>query len=141
MNKVMKRILVFLVCLFLSASMVASLGLMAGCNNKKPNPNQSSSSQGQQGDPIQPEITDVEISFAVSEKSLTVGDEEYLFPDYKKIQGFTLSYSSSDTSIVAVDNSGKISAMGEGSATVKATYSNGRVSGSAGITVHSSFGS
>ena len=80
-----------------------------------------------------------EISFSVSEKTLTIGDEEYLFPEYKKTQGYTLSYETSDAAIVQVNNDGKISAQSEGSATISAIYSNGSLTSKANILVNSSF--
>ena len=85
-------------------------------------------------------VIDVEISFPVAEKALMVGESEYLFPEYKKIIGFTLAYTSSNPSIVSVDADGKISAESEGSAVITATYSDGNNSGSASLTVNSSFG-
>ena len=81
----------------------------------------------------------VEISFPLSERALTVGDEEYLFPVYQKTEGYVLSYSSSDPTVVKVDTNGKLSAEGEGSATVTATYSNGINKAEASIKVNSSF--
>ncbi|MBQ3571979.1 MAG: Ig-like domain-containing protein, partial [Clostridia bacterium] len=82
----------------------------------------------------------VSISFSANEKNLIVGDEEYLFPIYDKVRGYTLTYSSDNTSVVTVDGNGKLSALKEGTATVKAKYSNGVSSAEASIKVNSSFG-
>ena len=80
-----------------------------------------------------------EISFSIAEKSLIIGDEEYLMPTYKKIEGFSLTFESSDQAVVSVDAEGKISAEREGSATIKAVYSNGTDKAEASVLVHSSF--
>lgn len=80
------------------------------------------------------------ISFSVSEKTLTIGDEEYLTPIYDKMAGFTLRFESSDPTIVKVDNDGKISAEREGKATVKAIYESDSVRLEASLVVNCSFG-
>lgn len=85
------------------------------------------------------EKEDVKISFAVAEKTLTIGDEEYLSPIYEKLTGFSLSYESSDPAVVSVDDEGKISAEREGTATVTATYASADVAYEASIKIHSSF--
>lgn len=81
-----------------------------------------------------------EISFSVTEKTLTIGDEEYLTPTYKRLNGYDLIYFSSDESIVRVDNMGKISAERAGSAKVTARYSNGTNKAEASVQVTSTFG-
>ena len=81
-----------------------------------------------------------EISFSVTEKTLTIGDEEYLTPTYKRLNGYDLTYFSSDESIVRVDNMGKISAERAGSAKVTARYSNGTNKAEASVQVTSTFG-
>ena len=146
MNKVMKKFLVLLLGLLTSLSALISFGLMGGCADEpeeeqsSQQSEQQSSSQTPQGKPQQPEDVDLTISFSTKEKSLIVGDEEYLSPEYNKVSGFSLSYSSNNPAVVSVDKNGKICAQGEGSATITATYSNGTLSVEASLTVNSSFG-
>ena len=122
MKKTIKKLLIVLSTAILCSLLM--VGFLSGCTKK---------------DPIDNEIN-VEISFSFSEKSLIIGDEEYLLPTYKKINGYTLTYSSSDSSIVSVNNDGKIVAVTEGTATIKAIYSNGTDKGEASVTVISTFG-
>ena len=147
MNKVMKKFLVLLTCILTGVCTLISVSLMGGCFGDNPQSESSSlggvedsSPQGPQGQPQNPEIQKVTISFSAEEKSLIIGDEEYLIPQYKKIDGYNLSYTSSNPAVVSVDKNGKICALGEGSVTVKAIYSNGANSAEASITVNSSFG-
>ncbi len=81
-----------------------------------------------------------DISFSVAEKNLIIGEEEYLTLIYQKMEGFSLTYSSNNESIVSVNNDGKVVAISEGSAIIKATYSNGTDEHTASITINSSFG-
>ena len=81
-----------------------------------------------------------EISFSATEKALTIGDEEYLSPTYQRMNGYTLTYTSSNMDIIEVDEDGKISAKLEGEATITACYSNGTDKAEASILVKSSFG-
>jgi len=111
-------------------AIVCSLCILVGCGDGG-----DSSSSDNKTTVIPPEIT-----FTVSEKNLTIGDEEYLFPVYEKTQGYTLQYQSSNPAIVQVDSEGKISAQAEGSATVSAIYSNGTTKVQADVLVKSSFG-
>ena len=80
-----------------------------------------------------------EISFSVTEVSLSIGDEGYLSPNYKKAEGYVLSFYSLDESVVKVDRNGKISAEGEGEAKVVVTYSNDEKTAAAEIRVNCSF--
>lgn len=129
--KTMKKILVVLSACLMSSLMFLTLFTFAGCQQTA----QSSSSSSQQQEEIM-----ASIAFSTKEKTLTVGDEEYLIPEYKKLDGYTLTYVSSDSSVVEVNGDGKVSAVGEGSAVVKATYSNGSDTAEASMTINSSFG-
>ena len=127
MKKSTKKFLVILSCCLLSCSATA----LAGCD------------LGSTGPTILPggqETEKTAISFSTLEKSMVVGDEEYLIPNYKKLDGYSMSYESSDPSVVSVNNDGKISAMTEGIAIVKAVYSNGTDKQEASITITCSFG-
>lgn len=130
MKKMKKFLTVFSTCIISCLVMLCTLTFLAGCGDEGGN-------EGGGGN--EPVVIVPKISFTVSEKNLTVGDEEYLFPEYKKTQGYALSYQSSDPSIVSVNSDGKISAESEGSVTVKAVYSNGTNQSEASLTVHSSF--
>ncbi len=134
MNKMIRKTFISIICLLSSLIMLASFGLIAGCDDSSDSGTNKPNNGGQK-----PSAT-VSISFSVSEKTMIVGDEEYLTPDYKKLSGYLLSYSSSNSQVVSVNEQGKISAQGEGSAVVTATYSNGSDSASASVTVNTSFG-
>jgi hypothetical protein len=127
MKKSTKKFLVILSCCLLSCTATAFAGCDLGTNEPSIIPG------GQQTD-------NANIRFSVSEKSMIVGDEEYLIPEYKKTKGYSLSYESSDSSVVEVNNDGKISAKAEGTAIVKAIYSNGTDKQEASITITCSFG-
>ncbi len=123
----MRKFLVILSsCMVSCLAIVCSLCILTGCKKEDPNENTT-------------KVIPPEISFTVSEKTLTIGDEEYLFPVYQKTQGYALSYQSSNPAIVEVDKNGKISARSEGSATVSAIYSNGSAQSKADIVIKSSF--
>ncbi len=146
MNRVMKKFLVLLTCILTGVCTLVSANLMGGCFGDDSQSGSSSlggvedSSTGPQGQPQEPEIENVTISFSAKERSLIIGDEEYLIPQYKKVKGYSLSYASSNPAVVSVDENGKICALGEGSVAIKAIYSNGVSSVEASVTVNSSFG-
>ena len=140
MNKVTKRLLVLLICL-----MTASISFACFGGEEEQSTQESVSQSSQQQSSYETEDkpdagSDATIKFTVSEKNLIVGDEEYVLPSYQKIKGYTLSFTSSNSSVVSVDQNGKISANGEGSATIKAVYSNGSDSAEASFVANSSFG-
>ena len=64
------------------------------------------------------------IKLSKSSVNLVLGFTENINASYDKIDGFELTWSSSDESIVTVNN-GKLEGMKQGNATVTATYSNG----------------
>ena len=127
MKRLFKKLLVVVSTCIMSALLIFSV---TGCR-----PLDTESSESSTKTEIVPKI-----SFSVSEKALLIGDEEYLFPNYEKIAGFTLSYTTSDASIVDVSERGKIIAISEGVATITATYSNGETQSEASLQVTSSFG-
>lgn len=127
MKKSTKKILVILSSCLLSCSAAA----LAGCEN--PFADNGGTTGG-----VTPQAS-AYINFTVSEKTMTIGDEEYLLPNYEKLIGYTLTYASSDPSVVQVDEFGKLTAVREGSVTVTAKYSNGEKSVSASVLVNSSF--
>ena len=139
MNKILRKILVLLTCLLTVCSLTVAFGAMPNCSNPQTSKQDSSIDSGILGQPQEPEVENATISFAVSEKLLTVGDEEYLSPVYQKIDGYSLTYKTDDSSVVSVDKNGKICALKEGSTTVKAIYSNGENSVEASLTVNCSF--
>jgi hypothetical protein len=94
MKKSTKKFLVILSCCLLSCSAAA---LTTACDNT--------------GSGIIPggqQTEKASISFSSEEKAMTIGDEEYLQPNYTKIKGYALSYESSNSSVVSVDEEGKI---------------------------------
>ena len=127
MKRLFKKLLVVVSTCIMSALLIVSV---TGCR-----PLDTDSSESSTKTEIVPKI-----SFSVSEKALLIGDEEYLFPNYEKIAGFTLRYTTSDASIVDVSERGKIIAISEGVATITATYSNGETQSEASLQVTSSFG-
>ena len=130
MNKIIRKTLLSVICLLTSLISLAAFCLMSGCDE----------SLNQQGSGSNGSTVKANISFSVTEKLMVVGNEEYVLPEYKKLEGYTLSFASSNPTIVGVNNEGKLSALGEGSAVVTATYSNGKDSASASVNVITSFG-
>ena len=63
-----------------------------------------------------------EVSFANETLSMMVGDESALLADYTYQEGASLSYSSSDESVVKVDEYGRLLAIKEGTATITVRY-------------------
>lgn len=63
-----------------------------------------------------------EVSFNVNALSMTIGEEEVLLVSYTQVAGAKLTLSSSDESIVTVNEYGQLLAISEGVATVTATY-------------------
>ena len=103
MNKVMKKFIVLLLCLLTCLTATISFGFMGGCTPSQPQGGGDNSSVNTPGQQQKPEEEKVSISFSANEKNLIVGDEEYLFPIYDKVRGYTLTYSSDNTSVVTVD--------------------------------------
>ncbi|MBR3863669.1 MAG: Ig-like domain-containing protein [Clostridia bacterium] len=136
MNKTIKRTFISVICLLISLMSLTAFTLMGGCYS----PSNPSTSQNSGNKPNEQPDSQASISFSVSEKMMLVGDEEYLIPDYNKLSGYSLTYSSSASQVVSVSNQGKLSAQGEGNAVITATYSNGSDSASASVTVSTSFG-
>ena len=130
MKRLFKKLRVVLSSTLLACLAIAGMLFASGCEFLFNDPADST---------IETELLP-EISFSVSEKELLIGDEEYLKPNYEKMSGYSLSYQSSNPSVVSVDNRGKITAVSEGNATVKAIYSNGEKKAEASLTVNSSFG-
>ncbi len=71
-----------------------------------------------------PEAPSVTVDINKSNVNMILGTTENLTAMYTTKDGYTLSWSSSDSSIVTV-NGGKLEAMKQGNVTVTATYSNG----------------
>ena len=120
MNKIIKRTFISVICLLIGLISLTAFTL-TGCYSP-------SGSQGS-GNNQQPNEK-ASVSYSISEKIMIVGDEEYLIPDYKKLSGYTLTYSSNNAQVASVTSQGKVSAQGEGSAVITATYSNGSDSAS-----------
>lgn len=124
-KSIRKNLLILSTC---TAAFLCSLSVLTSCTDP------SKPDGGNETKVIPPDI-----EFTISEKTLTIGDEEYLFPVYQKTQGYSLSYQSSNPAIVEVNEDGKISAQSEGSVKISAIYSNGTTTAKADITVNSSF--
>lgn len=126
MRNYIKKIVVILSCCLLSGGVCA---FATGCTEDL----LSSNSEFEQSQTA-------EISFSTAEKTLMIGDEEYLSPTYQRMNGYTLTYTSSDRNIIEVNEDGKISAKAEGEATITACYSNGTDTAEASILIKSTFG-
>lgn len=84
---------------------------------------------------------DAALTLSQNEKNLTIGDTFLLSPSYNKILGYTMTYSSSNPSVASINlKNGLITALNQGTATVKATYSNGIKTAEASMTVNCDFG-
>lgn len=120
----------------LAATAIISLAACGKANNNK-----NDDDQGGQKVVYDQTVSTASVSFSFSERLLTVGDTFLLEPQYEKIDGYSMEYSSSAPDIVSVDkNTGLIKALNAGSATVKAKYSNGRKSASASVNITCDFG-
>ena len=97
--------------------LTATTATVAGCN------------KGQQ----KPTTSSYEVSFASDSMLMTLGDESAVIADYKLVEGQTLSFSSSDESVVTVDEYGRVKALSEGKATITVRY--GTASDTCEITV------
>ncbi len=121
----------------LATTAIISLVACGKANNNKGDQNQG---EGQKVVYEQTAVT-ASVSFSSSERHLNVGDTYLLAPKYEKISGYTMKYSSTAPAIVSVDeNTGFVRALNEGTAVVKATYSNGRKSATAAMTITCDFG-
>ena len=96
MRNYIKKIVVILSCCLLSGGVCA---FATGCTEDL----LGSNSEFEQSQTA-------EISFSTAEKTLMIGDEEYLSPTYQRMNGYTLTYTSSDRNIIEVNEDGKISA-------------------------------
>ena len=74
--------------------------------------------------PPAPEV-EATLSLNASEISLLVGEEKYISAQTNNLEGYTLAFASNNEDVALVDNSGKITAYGEGTAVITATYTNG----------------
>lgn len=90
--------------------------------------------------PPAPEV-EATLSLDVQELSLTVGEVKYISAQVNNLDGYSLSFSSSNDGVATVDNSGKITAYGEGTAVITATYGNGTKSKTATCNVAVGFAS
>ena len=73
------------------------------------------------GEEDNPPVT-YEVSLEEETLIMTVGDEQFLLAEFDAQAGATLSYTSSDESVVKVDEYGKLTAMSVGTATITAHY-------------------
>ena len=107
----MKKIKKILLLAF-SAIMLLACSLFVGCNEETESPSIGSSSAG--------EVT--ELTLSASEMNIVVGDVVRLSAWATLEDGLELKYSTSDESIVSVNNDGYIEAKLAGEATVTVTY-------------------
>lgn len=95
---------------------------------------------GQRVDYTQSE-EEVALTVPASERHMTIGDTYLLQPTYNKTLGYTLKFTSSNSSVASIDEkSGFITALKEGAATISAIYSNGTKTAQAQMTVNCDFG-
>ena len=109
--------LALLAVLCLATAMTTAI---AGCKKKQP----------QQNTPVD---STYEVSFPNETLMLVVGDESALVADYAYQEGLSLTYTSSDESVVKVDEYGRLVALKEGTATITVRY--GEASDSCLVTV------
>ena len=138
MNKVANKLIILLACLMTVSLFFACFG--PGGQTSQESGAQSGVQSSFETEEKPDNGSELSIKFNVLEKNVIVGDEEYVLPEYKKVKGYTLSFASSNASAVSVDANGKISAQGEGSAIITATYSNGSDEVKASFVANSSFG-
>lgn len=81
------------------------------------------------------------INLAVTSRNLVIGDTYLLQPNYNKIDGYYLKFSSSNDKVVSVNDLGLVTALNSGSATVKAIYTNGKKAVEASMEISCDFGS
>ena len=93
----------------LALTLVAS-GALVGCKKKE-----------QTQTPTPPPVT-YEVSLNSEQISMTIGDETPLIASFTKQDGATLTFTSSDETVVKVDENGKLLALKAGTATITATY-------------------
>ncbi len=84
-------------------------------------------------------IVTPDLSLAYTNINLVIGDEYFINPKYNKLDGYKLSFESSNNN-VSVNELGVIKANKPGSAEIIVTYSNGIISYSKNMTVNVSFG-
>lgn len=84
--------------------------------------------------------TEISMSLGVTSRNLVVGDTYLLQPTYTKTDGFSFTYTSSDESVATVSDLGLVTAQNEGTATIKAVYSDGKKSIESSMTISSDFG-
>ncbi len=100
--------------LFLSCVMCCTAMALTGCSDDN---GDSSSSSTSVGAPVEEYL-----ELRSSNEILTLGDKIELTASYNEIDGETLTFSSSDPSVVSVDNHGFVEALKVGTATVTARY-------------------
>ncbi len=102
----------------LALTLVAT-GALVGCKKKEP-------------DPVVPAVT-YEVSLNSENITMTIGEETPLVATYEKEGDTALTFTSSDDTVVKVDEYGKLTALKAGTATVTVTY--GTASDSCVVTV------
>ena len=110
--KIFKKISVILLAIIAAFS----FSMFVACNN-------GNSGGVNNLPPVTPPENQV-ITFDKNELNMVVGDEEYLLASAHSFTGITFGYESSDESIVTIDNLGKVTAQGQGVASVYAVYGN-----------------
>lgn len=128
--------------LLIGALAVTSILSLAACSGGKGDANKGNTDSDGQKVVYDQTVATAAVSFSSSERHLVVGDTFLLEPKYEKISGYSMKYSSTAPEIISVDEkSGLVTALNEGSATIKATYTNGRKSASASMKISCDFGS
>ncbi len=119
MKKLTKYALLLLsvACLSISAS-------ACSCNGD--------TSDSSSGDPTTEQKADLSVQ---QNLILKLGDEQRLVPDYKEIEGATLSYSSSNPAVAEISSDGLVQAMGEGTATITVSYAGEQVTCAVSVSV------
>lgn len=98
-----------LILTVLALTLVATSALV-GCKKKDQNT-----------DPVPPAVTN-EVSLDAEQMTMIIGEEKPLVASYTNQDGATLTFTSSDESVVKVDEYGRLTALKEGTATITATY-------------------
>lgn len=129
----MKRL--FKTSILAFAAAVVSAGMLISCDKKEPTPSGGNGGNGGNDGPKTVAVTGVSLN--KTSTTLTEGDSETLTATVAPSDATNkaVSWKSSDASTASVDNSGKVTAVKAGSATITVTTTEGSKTASCSVTV------
>lgn len=129
----MKRL--FKTSILAFAAAVVSAGMLISCDKKEPTPSGGNGGNGGNNGPATVAVTGVSLNKQTL--SLVEGDSETLTATVapSNATNKAVSWKSSDASTASVDNSGKVTAVKAGSATITVTTTEGSKTASCSVTV------